>query len=304
MRIRSILTAALALALAPRVLHAAGVGTTGAQFLKVGVGARPLAMGGAFSALADDVNAIYWNPGALTEVKRRNLALSYNSMFQDENQGFLAYAAPLKDDMGAFGVGINYLVVSNIEKRAGDTETPDSTFSNQNFALNASYARPEVLERLSVGGSLKYIRETMDTFSANAVALDLGALYRTAIPNLAAGLSLQNLGTKIGPDPLPLLFKGGAAYKLFDSRLALASDLDWLAQDKRFYVDFGLEYWAQKALAFRAGYQLGRGGDQLGGMVGLGAGVGLRLERLDIDYAFVPFGNLGDTHRMTLGFRF
>ena len=298
--------AALLLLPAGRIVSAAGVGTTGAQFLKVGVGARPLAMGGAFSALADDANAINWNPGALAESKQKNVTASYNSLFQDQSQGFVGYANPLKDDMGTLGVGLNYLTVSKIEKRATDTETADSTFSNENFALSLSYARSEVKKGLSLGGSIKFVRTALDSFSGNAVALDFGALYKTPVENLTTGVSVRNMGTKIGPDPLPLTLKGGAAYKLFDRKLALAADIDWLAVDQRAYLGLGAEYWLQKILAIRAGYQFGRGQDQLGNrtLLGVGLGLGLQLERFSLDYAFVPFGNLGDTHRMTVGMRF
>lgn len=285
--------------------RAVGVGTTGAQFLKVGIGARPLAMGNAFSALPDDANAINWNPGALGTIKERNATASYSSLFKDQNQGFVAYAHPMEQEMGTLALGLNYLTVSKIEKRAGDTEDPDSTFSNQNFALSLSYGKAEVAPGVSLGGNLKYVRVSLDSFSGNAVALDVGGLYKTPVDNLTAGLSVQNLGTKIGPDPLPLAFKGGAAYKMFEQKLALAADVDWLAVDQRAYLDLGAEYWVQKILAVRAGYQLGRGRDQLGSsLVGFGAGMGIKHERFSLDYAFVPFGDLGDTHRMTVGMRF
>ena len=285
--------------------QADGVGTTGANFLKVGVGARPLAMGSAFSALADDANAINWNPAAMSEIKQRNVTASYNSLLKDQNQGFLAYAAPSSQSKGAFGVGLNYLIVSNIEKRAGDTETADSTFNNSNFALVGSYGRPVLIDGLSLGVNLKYIRTMLDTFSGNAMALDAGALYHTGIPNLAAAFTLQNFGSRIGPDPLPFLFKGGAAYKLFGQRLVLASDLDWQVTDQRAYWDIGGEFWAHKQLALRFGYQFGRGQDRLNSsMVGIGFGFGLKFERVNMDYAFLPFGNLGDTHRITFGMNF
>ncbi|MBI5243108.1 MAG: PorV/PorQ family protein [Elusimicrobia bacterium] len=289
----------------PAPLAAAGVGTTGAQFLKVGVGARQLAMGSAAVALIDDANALNWNPGALGAVKRRNVTASYNSLFKDQNQGFLAYASPLPDDMGTWAAGFNYLTVSDIEKRTADTEDPESTFSNQNFALSASYGRPTPVSGLSIGGNLKYIREKLDTFSGNAVALDIGALYQTRIEHLSAGFMMQNLGSKIGPDPLPLTFKGGAAYKLCGEKLVLASDIDWLAIDQRVYWDIGSEFWANKNLAVRAGYQFGHAQDRLqSSLVGFAFGLGLRLEQLRVDYAFLPFGDLGDTHRITLGWNF
>src|SRR5579885_570662 len=94
---------------------AAGVGTTGAQFLQSGVGARPLAMGSAFTAVADDANAIYWNPGALGSLTTREATLSYNSLFQDQNQGFVGAVVPSK--AGTFAASVDYLVISNIAKR-------------------------------------------------------------------------------------------------------------------------------------------------------------------------------------------
>ena len=291
-----------ALMLAVSGARAAGVGTTGASFLKVGVGARQLAMGSAGGALIDDANAINWNPGMLGEIKEKNVTASYNSLFIDEAQGFLGYAAPLKD-MGVIGVGVNYLTVSNIEKRAGDTEAADSKFANTNTAVSLSYGRAEVRPNLSVGGSLKYIQQKLDTHNDKAVAVDLGSAYKINSDWTAAFVA-QNLGTKIGPDKLPLTLKGGAATGFLDNKLRLASDLDWLPNDKRFYLDLGAEYVLNQYLAFRAGYQAGRSSDKLGGLTGLGAGLGLKFDKFAFDYAYVPFGDLGDTHRVTLGFNF
>ncbi len=293
-----------ALTLVASAAQAAGVGTTGAQFLKVGVGARELSLGSAASVLTEGANAVNWNPGKLAELKGKSLSASYNMLFVDESQGFLGYAVPLKENMGVVGFGVNYLTVSNIEKRAGDTDVPDSMFSNTNMALSLSYARAEVRPGLALGANLKYIQQKLDTQDDKAVALDFGSTYKINQAWTAA-LVAQNLGTRIGPDRLPLTLKGGAATKLFGDKLAAAADLDWLANDERFYLDLGAEYTLNKYMAFRAGYQFGRGADKLGsGLVGLGAGLGLKFDRFSFDYAYVPFGDLGDTHRMTLGCNF
>jgi hypothetical protein len=202
------------------------------------------------------------------------------------------------------GVGVNYLSVSNIQARAGDTENPDSTFADENYAVNASYARA-FGDRLSLGGSLKYIHTSLDSLSESAMALDLGALLRTPIENLTAGAAMLNLGTDIGPDSMPLTLKGGAAYKMFGQRLLLASDIDWLETERVAYWSLGAEYWVCPNLAVRGGYQFGHGADQLQSQfVGLGIGVGLKFHGFTMDYAFLPYGDLGDTHRVTLGLRF
>ena len=292
-----------ALMLAASAAGAAGVGTTGAQFLKVGVGARELAMGSAASALAEGANSVNWNPGRLAALTQKNLTASYNSLFIDEAQGFIGYASPLNNDMGVIGVGVNYLTVSNMEKRATDTDTPDSKFSNNNTAVSLSYARAEVRPGLDLGVSLKYVSQKLDVQNDKAIALDLGSSYKLNSAWTAA-FAVKNLGSSIGPDKLPLTLKGGAATRVFNGKLTMAADLDWLAYDERFYADFGAEYALNGYLAFRAGYQAGRSQDKLGGLTGFGGGLGLKLDRFNLDYAYVPFGDLGDTHRMTIGFNF
>ncbi len=287
----------------PLPLPAAGVGTTGATFLKVGVGARELAMGSAASAITEGANSINWNPGRLADLKQKNVTASYNALFIDESQGFIGYASPLDKNMGVIGVGVNYLTVSNMEKRAGDTDDPDSKFSNNNTAVSLSYARAEVRPGLDLGANLKYISQKLDTQNDKAIAVDLGSSYKIN-SDWTAAFTVQNLGSSIGPDNLPLTLKGGAAAGFFDGKLTAAADLDWLAYDERFYVDFGAEYAFNGSLAFRAGYQAGRSQDKLGGLTGLSAGMGIKLDRFNLDYAYVPFGDLGDTHRMTIGFSF
>ncbi|MDA8130177.1 MAG: PorV/PorQ family protein [Elusimicrobia bacterium] len=293
-----------ALMLATPAVYAAGPGTTGASFLKVGVGARELALGSAASVLTEGANSANWNPGKLAGVKQKSLSASYNMLFIDESQGSLNYATPLSGGSAVLGAGINYLTVSNIEKRAGDTSLADSKFSNTNMAFTFSYARPEVAPGLALGANLKYISQKLDTADDKAVAVDLGSAYKLNDAWTAAFV-MQNLGSSIGPDKLPLTFKGGAATSFLDGKLAAGADLDWLANDQKMYLALGAEYLLNQNFAFRAGYQFGHSADKLGSsLVGFGAGIGLKFDRFALDYAYVPFGDLGDTHRMTLGFNF
>ena len=180
-----------ALMLGAGAAQAAGVGTTGASFLKVGVGARELALGSAASSLTEGAGAVNWNPARLAGLKRRDLSASYNMLFVDESQGFVGYAAPLGDDMGVFGAGVNYLTVSDIEKRTGDTDNPISKFSNNNTAVTLSYARPDVIPGLAVGGNLKYIQQKLDTQNDKALA----------IPGLVLLLQRQLDGGLHGAEP-------------------------------------------------------------------------------------------------------
>jgi hypothetical protein len=82
-------------------------------------------------------------------------------------------------------------------------------------------------------------------------------------------------------------------------------DVDWQPVDQRSYLDLGAEFWAGKNMALRAGYQFGHGQDHLQSrLVGAGFGMGIRFDKARFDYAFLPFGDLGDTHRITVGWGF
>lgn len=284
-------------------VRAEGVGTTGANFLKVGVGARSLAMAGAAVSTVDDANAIYWNPARLAGLDKTSVTATYASLFEDQSQGFLGVALPMKN-LGVFGVGVDYLTVGEIEKRAGDSESPDGTFNNQESALSLSYGRQGVLgKNLDLGGNFKLIRQSLDTKNESAYALDLGAAYRMT-KTLTAGITVQNIGSKLGPDPLPLLVKAGADGRLFSDRLTVALDGDAWIKDERYTGSFGTEFWLAKPLALRAGYRFGQGSTHLGGATGLSVGFGFRLNPVTLDYAFVPTGDLDDTHRITFSGKF
>lgn len=287
----------------PAPALAKGSGTTAAEFLKIGVGARALGLAGAYTALSNDPHAMYWNPSSLALLDRPQLASSYNLLYQDTSQGFMSYAHP--SPMGTWGLGVNYLQVADIEKRAGDTAAADSTFAAKDSAVYLAYARPKVGGNLSLGANAKLIQLNLDGTKASAFALDLGAFYQCESLPLNLGLSVLNAGTSAKfnteGDPLPLGVKLGGAYRLLGGKLVAASGLDTWVQSQRMFGALGLEYRPIAFLAVRGGYRFGQGQDNLGsGLVGAAGGVGFRFKMLDVDYAYVPFGDLGNTHRMSL----
>lgn len=305
-----------------------GVGTTGAQFLRVPVGARAAGMGSAFSSLADDITAIYWNPAGLVSLEQREFSLSYNAYFEDTAAQFLGYGQ--KMGPGHFGASLNMLSVRDIEKRsvsAGDRDTPDlGTFKTQDMAGSVAYAHKlNIKDRdLSVGAAVKYISSDLgDTTgvglsygnikaTAETFALDLGAIMPLGQPesfkggSLQASLAVLNLGGELKfqdeADPLPLNVKPGVAWKgkANNKPLNAVLDADLLLNDSLTLVNLGFEYWMMQQFAFRAGYQLKEDNPA----PGIAAGLGFKHMGLNIDYAFVPFGNLGNTHRVSLGYRF
>lgn len=97
-------------------VYAGGKGTTGAAFLKIGVGGRPAAMGETYCAISDDATASYWNPAGLASVKDIELSAMYTWWLQGISHQFLCYARPVSKQ-GTFGVSLIGLQVTGIEER-------------------------------------------------------------------------------------------------------------------------------------------------------------------------------------------
>ncbi|MDD5688352.1 MAG: PorV/PorQ family protein [Elusimicrobia bacterium] len=307
--IKLILIAVISYFLLPTsCLYGKGVGTTGAQFLKVGMGARPLAMGGAYIAVADDVNAIYYNPASLTRLENNELTATYLKYFEDVNAGFIGYGGRIGKNHYV-GAGLTYLQVKDMERR-DENEVDLGNFGATDIALFINYSRKDIankiLEGLSVGGGLKVISEKIDNEKAFTVALDISGYY-PADDKLSFAMNIQNISYGIkfinDTDPLPLNIKLGGAYKIIEG-LTVACDIDEYVIDSKQYASIGAEYWIKKMIALRSGYRFGYDTTSLGGIVGFGAGAGFRMWGFIVDYAFVPFGELGDTHRISFGAKF
>jgi len=323
-------------------VQAAGPGTSAAGFLKLGVGARAVGMGESFTAVADDVNALYWNPAGIGRLSRQELTASHAVWFQDINYDFFGLAMPLSHASagemfvngdrtstagglpGVLGISATYLYLDGIERRTGNTADPDGYFGADDMQVSLSYAAP--IARLAGSGhitsgvTVKVVRQQIDSVRAQAYAADFGLLAQTGIWSI--GCVVQNLGTRIRfierYYPLPLTYTAGVACRLMDGSLCLAADVS-KPNDNDINYHIGTEYWVGGIVAMRAGYQqrdalsrsalvgkgLGASADNtLARLTGMMAGAGFRLFNYGVDYAFVPYGELGSTHRVTLGIKF
>lgn len=285
-----------------------GIGTTGAQFLKINPSARASAMGGAFAGLADDVFAIYSNPAGLSQLKKAELAATYLSYFADVKFGFIGYASQVRD-LGVFGFGYTYLLVDQIEKR-DINETKLGEFNAKDTSLTVAYGRadaaPAILDDLSLGASLKIISSEIDQTIGYTAALDLAASYNP-MENLKTAVVIQNISQGIKfrdvTDKLPLNLKLGVTC-LVSEKLNIGGEIDEYLFDNKFYSALGGEYQVVEKLSLRAGYRFGYDTANLGSTAGLSAGMGFRIWSVGIDYAFVPYGELGDTHRVSFMTKF
>ncbi|MFQ6618401.1 MAG: PorV/PorQ family protein, partial [Fidelibacterota bacterium] len=171
-------------------------GTNAGQFLKIGVGARATAMGGAFVATADDATAIYWNPAGLASLQRNEALFLHIQWLADIKYNFVGIAVPSKYIGGTFGLFATSLSVPEDEVRTVyEPEGTGEKFDASDVAVGFSYAR-NLTDRFSLGFNAKFIKQRIWTMSSSAAALDIGTLFRSQFKDLKIGISMSNFGTK------------------------------------------------------------------------------------------------------------
>jgi outer membrane protein OmpA-like peptidoglycan-associated protein len=282
----------------------------GDEFLKIGIGARPAAMGSAYLALADDATAPQWNPAGLAQVTLPEVTFMHLAYFADINYEYVGAVMPWQGQ--GLGLGVTWLNVSPFNSTGDPTATPGSA---ADYALSLAYAF-SVSKQLQVGATGRLIMSDLASYSALGGAVDLGATFRPLGRSLALAVVAQNIGAQSGydgsSDPLPISLRLGTAYSLFDR-----DDVPWLnlavdvnkSLENTYKFNVGLEVWAFQSLALRGGYQMSEGGQDLAGTdastpADMTMGLGLKLGAAQVDYAFVPMGELGVTHRVSLSWRF
>ncbi len=205
------------LAWLPLTAFADGEGTTAAPFLKIGTSARAEAMGGAFTAVVNDVDSTYWNPAGLAQLKRSTLGFSHLEWFEGIRYEYLSYADKF-DYLGAVGVNVGYFYLGDIPKTlelpTGDYDPASAgTFRASDLMVGLGWAGNMFWRENKVGVGIKVISEAIDTNQAFVAALDVGdqlllskaRWYHKAaetswminlVPSVL-GFSLKNLGTPI-----------------------------------------------------------------------------------------------------------
>jgi len=284
------------------------IGTSGAAFLKIGAGARPAALGEAFGSLVGDVNNIFYNPAGLAGLTGVEFMAQYGLWFQSIGYNVLGLGYPV-EKIGTFGVGIINLNINNIDRRTADTLAADGTFAAGDFAYILSYSR-QISKRIAGGLNVKWISQKIDTDLAQGLGADAGILWQPLTSPLTLGLAVQNLGNEIKfnevSDPLPLNYKFGFGYKIFNDKIVLGLDFN-LARDNDLRTCIGAEYNLslknEIGISIRSGYRT-IASEQLGGLSGLSAGLGIIWRYFGFDFAWVPYGELGDTFRYCLRGKF
>jgi len=192
----------LLIVLLPLYADFAKLGTSGAQFLKIGVG-RGAAMGEAFVAIADDASAAFWNPSGLGHLNNREITLQHNEWIADIRHEYLSVVLPL-GGFGTMGISLTALTMGKMEVLTVDDpntslreDTGTGTYFNaSDFALAFSFGRM-FTDRLAAGVSIKAVQEMVWDMSASGIAADFGIHYNTGFKGLRIAASMSNFGADI-----------------------------------------------------------------------------------------------------------
>lgn len=313
------------------------VGSTAAPFLSIGIGPRAVGMGGAFTATANDITALYWNPAGVSRVGGSAAYFSHTKWFADINFNYAAAMLSL-GDWGTVGGSVTLLdygetEVTTIKEPDGTGET----YGAKDISMGLHYAM-NLTDRFSIGGTVKYVQQSIWNTSASTVAFDLGVLFLSEIYGLRIGATISNFGgdmtmdgkdllvlydvdpgifgnndqvlakLKTDPFPLPLTFKVGIAMDVVNTQdLKFTVGLDALhPNDNSESINVGGEVTYKNLISLRGGYKslfLDNAEE------GLTLGVGLNYDiapnlGLSVDYAYQDFGLLKNTQFFSLGIKF
>jgi hypothetical protein len=288
------------MAILPSSLLAQGY-STGSSQLKIPLTARSAALGEATVSDAGQLSSWLLNPANLYGQGPPSVALAHTQWIQEVQAEFLATQIPLS--LGTIGFAVSSISVPGIEVR----DAPGlaiGTFSARFASLQVGFASSPI-ENVSLGVSGKYLYEKLYSDEATGFGVDIGLLYNTPIKGLQAGVAVTNAGSlgqfRTERSDLPTFARGGASYAftlddfVFSTSAALASSLQFSER----HLLGSIEATYDNLFSVRFGYESGYDSR------GVTAGLGVRYEFLQFDYAYVPFSSgLGDGHLFSLGFQF
>jgi len=297
-------------------------GTAALTFLKIGVGARAVSMGGAYVAMSQDGSAMYWNPAGLVQSDKNELVVSHLSWLVDINFEYLGYLHHVNDYL-AVGPFIGYLHLADMPVTTEYHPYGNGEYFTYNDMVTGLSGSIKMTDRFSFGVTLKYVRETLADLIMDGFMLDFGTYYWTGYKTLRLAASMRNFGNDLRPDGTymrrtssgttesnyqafspPTLFTMGAAmdvYKIGHHVFTAAMQMNHPMDDQENFV-LGAEYRFRRIFALRTGYNTNA--DENRWSFGAGAALTLFGKELKLDYSYADFNHISMTQQFTFGFEF
>lgn len=305
-------------------------GISAFQFLKLGVGARGVAMGESFVAVANDVSALFWNPAGLVQFPEDQAMASHTEYVVDIKHDFFGVVYHVSDQ-DALGASFSSLHMKDMEVT---TEAqPFGTgqfFTFGDVAVGLTYSK-RMTDQFSFGATVRYAEETLDVLKMRSVMVDLGTYYWTGISSTRFAVVISNFGSDVKPKgslteysgltvgdfqsfSLPTVFKLGFAFDPIsedNQKLTTSLQLNH-PNDNSEHFRLGAEYSWQNTFFVRGGVKRTIGQPLFGAdatseeSISLGAGVRVQMgiSVVNADYAYSSFSRLGSIHRISLAFTY
>jgi hypothetical protein len=277
-------------------------GNSGLSFLKLGFGARNIAMGDAGAAASNDVTSLFYNPAKLAGNENSEIMFMHNQWIQDIRSELLGVkfnflSLPL-------ALGINVTSINDIEVRTRPGN-PETTF-NANYSFVSLSTGFHLVNNLSFGATIKYLYEGLYTDESNGFGFDFGLNYTTNVEGLSLAAAIRNLGSmnqlRVEKTQLPNELRIGPSYQFnlpSDFQITAAAEFLKYLQANDTHFNLGAEILYNNLIALRGGYQTGYISK------GFTGGIGLRWGNLSFDYAISPFQlGLGSGNSISLNFKF
>lgn len=269
--------------------------------LKILMSARAAALGETCVSDPGQISSWYTNPASISSEAPLAVILAHSRWIQEIHSEVIITRIPI--GKGSIGLGVSTNSVPGIEIR--DVPGPSvGTFSARFASFQIGYAQ-NIADDIMVGASIKYLYEKLYVDETSGVGIDGGVIYSTPIKGLTAGFAVTNLGAlrqfRNDRSDLPAFSRLGASYRFRQDEFDFALSGAWAdnLRENENHLQAGLEASYSERLSLRFGYQTGYESRVLS------AGIGLRFDLVQFDYAYVPFTlGLGESHFFSLGFQF
>jgi len=287
----------------------AKVGTYSLVFLKIGPSARATGMGNAFTAIANDASATYWNPAGMVDVTRTAVSLEHTFWPADVSLDFASAVFTLPFFPGSVGLTARALSLDPQKERT--VFLPDGTgkeFDAGDMSFGLSYAQ-FFTDKFSAGATVHFIHSGLAEKSVNTYAVDFGLIYRIGYRGMRVGMMIQSLGGKVQYDTrdakIPTMFKVGLSMAAYQRGAHSFLGVGEFAHpsDNTETMNLGAEYSFNQFFYLRSGYNFGYDSK------GMAGGLGLKIDTtqtsdLNFDYSWEDMSFLGDVHRFSVGFTY
>ncbi len=303
------------------------VATCAANWLKIESGTRGISMGGSQVASGAGVSGIFYNPASIAFTKSSEVYYSKSYYLAGISHNTLGYVTQISS---SDYLGLYLFYLDSGEMEVTTVISPDGTgemFNVLDLSVRFLYGK-QLTDRLRIGAALKYFREDIYTAHMQSLVIDLGSNFDTGIYGFILGMSVSNFGPEVQYEgdaldvtvnddiavagklskitnkfPVPLTFRIGLSNDVIGGGEESIHRLTFSADainpiDYTVYGGVGVEYsWNNMAFI--------RGGTKLfHDTAGMSLGGGLKWNIFAVDYAYVNYGILEETHQFGINLKF